>query len=361
MSFAHQIAMALDSAFLHRKLEVSERRYRELVENAYEGIWIIDEAGVIKFANQRFKEIIGAENPEGREIFAFFERDNRKLLSSILSQNKKGSVAQHELELLTPDRKPVAVIMSSVPIMEEGRYLGGFAMFNDITAMKKMERQLLQQQKMETIGTLAEDWARNFKDILVNITILNGLLLADTKAGDPFHADLKQIEQEVSKGSDLVDQLLSLGRKQFTPRPADLNLLIDKVVKLCRFSHKNLRITSHLAESLPAAEIDPAKLEQVFINLLLMTRPLRAKAREVMISTEQVRLSEDFCQSYNRLPGPYIYISLQAPHLVLDEKLKTKIFEPFVVPDEVGLGYPAGPGLGLFHYQKPSGNYRNRQ
>jgi two-component system cell cycle sensor histidine kinase/response regulator CckA len=343
MSFAHQIAMALDSAFLHRKLEVSERRYRELVENAYEGIWIIDEAGVIKFANRRFKEIIGAENPEGQEIFAFFERDNKKLLSSILSQNKKGNVAQHELELLTPDRQPVAVIMSSVPILEEGRYLGAFAMFNDITAMKKMERQLLQQQKMETIGTLAEGWARNFKDILINITVLNGLLLADTKAGDPFQADLKQIEQEVSKGSDLVDQLLSLGRKQFSPRPVDLNLLIDKVVKLFRFSHKNLRIVSHLAEFLPASEIDQAKLEQVFINLLLMTRPLRTKAREVTISTEQVMLTEDFCQSYNRLPGPYIYISLQAPHLILDEKLKAKIFEPFVVSDEVGLD--TRPGL----------------
>ncbi len=53
--------------------------------------------------------------------------------------------------------------MSSVPILEEGRFVGAFAMFNDITAMKKMERQLLQQQKMEAIGTLAEDWARNFQ------------------------------------------------------------------------------------------------------------------------------------------------------------------------------------------------------
>jgi len=140
MNFAHQIAMALDSALLHRKLEVSERRYKEMVENAYEGIWIIDETGIIKFANHRFREIIGENQPEGKEIFEFFERDNRKLLANILAQNKKGDVAQHELELLTPDQKPVAVIMSSVPILEDGRYVGAFAMFNDITAIKKMER-----------------------------------------------------------------------------------------------------------------------------------------------------------------------------------------------------------------------------
>ncbi len=336
MNFAHQIAMALDSAFLHRKLEVSERRYQELVENAYEGIWIIDEQGIIKFANQRLREIIGEEHPEGKEIFPFFERDNKKLLANILAQNKKGDVAQHELELLTPDREPVSVIMSSVPILEEGRYVGAFAMFNDITAMKKMERQLLQQQKMEAIGTLAEGWARNFNDILVNIMILNGLLLADTTAGEPAHADLKQIEQEVTKGAELIDQLLSFGRRQFSPTPVDLNLLIEKIIKLFRFSHKNLRINRSLAEALPPAEVDQGQVEQVLVNLLLMSRPHAAKAQEMVISTEQVVLTEEFCQPYSRLPGPYVYISLNAPYLVLDEGLKAKIFEPFVVSDEIG-------------------------
>lgn len=114
--------MALDSAFLHRKLEISERRYQELVENAYEGIWIIDEQGIIKFANYRLREIIGEPQPEGKEVFTFFERENRRILANLLAQNKKGQVAQQELELLTPAQDPVAVIMSSVPIIEEGPY-----------------------------------------------------------------------------------------------------------------------------------------------------------------------------------------------------------------------------------------------
>ena len=361
MNFAHQIAMALDSALLHRKLEVSERRYKEMVENAYEGIWIIDETGVIKFANQRFKEIIGGEHPEGREIFTFFERDNKKLLGSILNQNKKGNIAHHELELLRPDGKPVTVIMSSVPILEEGRFVGAFAMFNDITAMKKMERQLRQQQKMEAIGTLAEDWARNFQEILVNISILNGLRLADSKAGDPAHDDLQEIEQEVNKGADLIEQLLSLGRRQLSPKPVDLNLLIDKVVKILRFSHKNLRLSQNLAEHLPAAEVDPGRIEQVLSNILLMARPPKARAQEVLITTEPVTLTEEFCQAHHRLPGPYIYIAIHAPHLALDDKLKGKIFEPFVVTAEVGPD--ARPGLASVYaiIKKPPRNYRNRQ
>ena len=337
MNFAHQIAMALDSAFLHRKLEVSERRYQELVENAYEGIWIIDAQGTIKFANQRLREIIAEPHPEGKEIFTFFERENQKILANMLAQNKKGQVAQQELELLTPAREPVAVIMSSVPINEEGRYVGAFAMLHDITAMKKLERQLLQQQQLEAMATLAEGWARNFNDILVNIMILTGFLLAETTEGEPAYTDLKQIEQEVSRGAELIDQLLSLGRRRFSPKPLDLNLLIDKVVKLFRFSHKNLRIQRQLAPALPPAEVDASHLEQVLVNLLLMVRPQGGKAREVIITTEQTVLTEEFCQPYGRLPGPYLYISLHAPAMVLDEGLKGKIFEPFVMTDDLGL------------------------
>lgn len=343
MNFAHQIAMALDSALLHRKLELSQRRYQELVENAYEGIWIIDQAGIIKFANQRLREIIGEAGLEGQEVFAFFAAENRKILASLMAQNKKGQVAQRELELLTPDGQVVSVIMSSVPILEEGHYVGAFAMFNDVTTMKKMERQLLQQQKLEAVGTLAEGWANNFNDILVHIMILTGLLLAETRETDPAYADLKQIEQEVSKGAELIDQLLSYGQRQFSPKPQDVNLLIDKMIKVFRFAHKNLRLQHQLAPSLPPAEIDSGQIEQVLVNLLLMTRPPGGQAREVSIVSEETILTEDFCQPYGRLPGPYIYISLHAPDLVLDESLKSKIFEPFVMTDDLSLA--ARPSL----------------
>lgn len=337
INFAHQIAMALDSALLHRKLEISQRRYQELVENAYEGIWIIDEQGVIKFANQRLREILGSEHLEGKQVSQFFEGENRKILASLLAQNRKGQVAQQELELLTPAQEPVAVIMSSVPIIENDCYMGSFAMLNDITALKKMERQLIQQQQLEAVGTLAEGWARNFNDILVNIMILTGLLLAETPPAAPAYADLKQIEQEVSRGADLIDQLLSFGRRRFHPKPLDLNLLVDKVVKLFRFSHKNLRISRQLAKSLPPAEVDASHLEQVLVNLLLMVRPPGGKAREVIITTEQTTLTEEFCQPYGRRPGQYLYISLHAPTMVLSEHLKGKIFEPFVMTDDLGL------------------------
>ena len=140
VSFANQIAIALENAILYRKLEMSERKYRELIENAHEGIWIIDEQGLIKFTNRRMREITGHEDLENKNIQKLFNRDNWKLMKKSLEENRSNNVAQQELELLCKNRGLAAVIMSSVPLFENGQFSGAFAMFSDITALRETER-----------------------------------------------------------------------------------------------------------------------------------------------------------------------------------------------------------------------------
>jgi PAS domain S-box-containing protein len=140
VSFANQIAIALENAVLYRKLEVSERKYRELVENAHEGIWIIDEKGVIKFVNRRMREITGHEHLENKNIRELFDWYNLKLLDGVMGRNRLNYVAQQELEISCKDRPFAAVIMSSVPLFEDGQFTGAFAMFSDITALRETEK-----------------------------------------------------------------------------------------------------------------------------------------------------------------------------------------------------------------------------
>ena len=140
VSFANQIAIALENAILYRKIAASERKYRELVENAHEGIWIINEQGIIKFANRRMGEITGQEALENRSIYELVDQDNQKLLEEVMAQNRMNQVAQQELDIVCQNRGLASVIMSSVPMFEEGRFTGAFAMFSDITALRETEK-----------------------------------------------------------------------------------------------------------------------------------------------------------------------------------------------------------------------------
>ena len=89
VSFANQIAIALENAILYRKLEISERKYRGLIENAHEGIWIIDDNGQIKFVNRRMREITGHEKLEDKNIQELFDRANWKLMEKVLEENRQ--------------------------------------------------------------------------------------------------------------------------------------------------------------------------------------------------------------------------------------------------------------------------------
>jgi len=165
VSFANQIAIALENAILYRKIAVSERKYRELVENAHDGIWIIDEQGLIKFVNRRMGEITGQEALEGRSIYDLVDQENHNLLEDVMAQNRMNRVAQQELDITCQNRGLASVIMSSVPMFEDGVFTGAFAMISDITALRETEKRFRKIFEEAAHGMSLVDMEGHIQDV----------------------------------------------------------------------------------------------------------------------------------------------------------------------------------------------------
>ena len=349
LSFSNQIAIAIHNANLYRKLEESERQYRELVENAHEGIWVVDENGVITFANQRLAHILGYDEVLGLNINELVPAEKKRILLKLLVQNMRGLVAQEEINMLRKEGEPVSAILSSVPIMDGERYKGSFAMVTDISDKKRMETKLLHQQKMESIGTMAGGIAHDFNNILTGVLGYASLLkhrLQDQPESQRF-VDI--IETSSLRAADLVRQLLAFSRGT---QPEDLqvvypNRVIRETARLLESSlGKDVQLELDLNPHIPPIAANATQVQQAILNLCLNARDAMPGGGKISIATAEVDLTGEMLSVYQDLaaePGQYIRIRVADDGIGIPQANLDKIFDPFFTTKEVG----KGSGLGL--------------
>ncbi|MEE9530229.1 MAG: response regulator, partial [Syntrophobacteria bacterium] len=349
ISFSNQIAIAIHNANLYRKLEESERQYRELVENAHEGIWVVDENGIITFANQRLSALLGYEEMLGRNINQLVTPDKKRILLKFLVQNMRGLVAQEEIQMICKEGDHVSAIISSVPIMDGERYKGSFAMVTDITEKKRMETQLLHQQKMESIGTMAGGIAHDFNNILTGVLGYASLLKHRLRGQTESKRFIDIIETSSLRAADLVRQLLAFSRGT---QPEDLqvvypNRVIRETTRLLESSlGKDLQVELDLHQGLPPIAANSTQVQQAVLNLCLNARDAMPNGGKIIISTAAVDLDGKPSSHYKDLaaePGQYVRIRVADNGIGISQEDLDKIFDPFFTTKEVG----KGSGLGL--------------
>jgi PAS domain S-box-containing protein len=349
ISLSNQIAIAIHNASLYRKLEESERQYRELVENAHEGIWVVAEHGVINFANQRLAAILGYGEMLGRNINQLVRSDKKRLLLQLLVRNMRGAVAQEEIQMIRSDGDLVSAIVSSVPIMDEDRYKGSFAMLTDITDKKRMETQLRHQQKMDSIGTMAGGIAHDFNNILTGVLGYASLLKHRLRDQGEIQRFVEIIETSSLRAADLVRQLLAFSRGT---QPEDLqvvylNRVIRETTRLLESSlGKNVQLELELSSALPPIEAHSTQVQQAILNLCLNSRDAMPHGGKITISTSAVHLGAGLPAVYRDLvaePGEYVRVRVVDTGSGIARQNLDKIFDPFFTTKEVG----KGSGLGL--------------
>lgn len=230
-------------------------------------------------------------------------------------------------------------------INEQGQR-GVLAVLQDATALKTLEAQFVQSQKMQAIGQLAGGVAHDFNNLLTAISGHCDLLLLRHNREDFDYADLVQIHQNANRAAALVNQLLAFSRKQtLKPERLDLaDLLSDLAHLLNRLVGEKVQLHLTHAHGLGAIRADKRQLEQVLMNLVVNARDAMPFGGSIRIASQAVALSAPLVRDNATVPvGDYAVIHVADTGTGIPAELLTKIFEPFYTTKKLG----EGTGLGL--------------
>jgi len=298
-----------------------------------------------------------------RSFIKYASPEKYTQLKNYLEMIRKGEIKQFELiYLLTVPGEPETWVLIKGVIDKKGgestpRNILGFSIdvtdyHNTLEKNKKLQDQLLQTQKMQSIGLLAGGIAHDFNNLL---TIINGYadILKDEiqEEADKLRSYAEGISDAGIKASKLTSQLLAFSRKQiYDPKPVNLNLIISNLeTMLTRLISEDIEIELHLDKEIKLIEADTNQLEQILINLVLNARDAindvsEIKNKKIAIKTKNVLITNETSSSYfERLPGEYVLLSVTDNGSGMPKEVLDHIFEPFFTTK----GKEVGTGLGM--------------
>lgn len=211
---------------------------------------------------------------------------------------------------------------------------------------RRLEAELRQSQKMETVGRLAGGVAHEFNNLLTVITGYTQLVRERLRPQDPSHADLGQVEKAGELAASLVQQLLAFSRKQvLQPRLLDLNVVVLDMVKMLRHIIKErIELEGHLNLKYGRVLLDRGQVEQVILNLALNARDAMPQGGKLAIETADIDLDRAHVEANpDATSGPHVMLGVSDTGCGMTDLVRSHLFEPFFTTKAPG----KGTGLGL--------------
>jgi len=349
----HALALGAQETQRHQAeaaLRASEERFRALVENSSDALFLLDAEGRVTYVAASAERHLGWKPDEmlGQSIFDFLHPDDRELAGTRMNEalQRPGEAVAAEVRFKHGDQ--TWRIMEGVGVNRLKDPSVGAIIVNarDITERRKLEEQLRQSQKMEAVGQLAGGVAHDFNNLLTAILGYCNLMIDEIPNEDPLRQDLEEIKSAGERAAALTRQLLAFSRRQMLqPQVVDLNALVRQLEKLLRrLISEDVELVTALAPSLPAVKVDPASIEQVLVNLAVNARDAMPGGGRLTIETSAVELDSSYVGTHpSVVPGRYVMLAVSDTGEGMDPATRARIFEPFFTTKEQG----KGSGLGL--------------
>ncbi|MFC1515645.1 ATP-binding protein [Thermodesulfobacteriota bacterium] len=364
MGIASQAAVSITNAVSFQKLQESEKKYRELVENANSIIMRRDVHGTITFFNefaQRFfgyteKEILG-QNMVGTLLPNTdpARRYLEKLTLSLAMDTRRPDIIENEKMLRKG--KDVWVAFTYKPIFDDGLLKEILCIGNDITELKQseqdkrdLEARLQRSKKMKALGTLAGGVAHDLNNILSGIVSYPELLLMETPLDSPMRKPILTIQKSGEKAAAIVQDLLTLARRGVvTKQVVKPNSIIAEYLESPEYEnliehHPNVRVKTDLDPDLLNIMGSPVHLSKTVMNLVSNAAEAISDSGEIQISTEN-RYVDTFIRGYDEVKeGDYVTLFIGDTGIGIPSRDLDRIFEPFYSKKVMG---KSGTGLGM--------------
>ncbi|RPJ86651.1 MAG: PAS domain-containing protein, partial [Acidobacteria bacterium] len=342
---ANYAAIAIDNALLYRSLELKATELEHLklysenvIESLVAGVVVVNPEGEITVWNNALQSMTGIERDEavGRKLSDVLPAEVVESVRNVLAgpgwtTQETGHL--HKVSLACKDRTPKLVNISLAPFfLQEGINTGTLLLFDDVTEKVRLEGQLLQAEKLSSIGLFAAGVAHEVNTPLAGISSYAQMLLQDAPEGSSQHELLKKIERQSFRASNIVNNLLRFARVSDTELQAvNLNSLMVDALSLVehQFKKTHIDISLDLDPTLPPTLGNGGRLQQVFMNLFLNAKDAMPEGGRLRIRSfrEDSRLIVEVQDSGNGISA---------------EDVK-RIYDPFFTTKAVG----KGTGLGL--------------
>jgi two-component system cell cycle sensor histidine kinase/response regulator CckA len=326
-----------------RALNESEQRFRRLSEANVVGIVIADFDRVLE-ANDQFLGMLGYRREETGLLTweQLTPRDEAEQRETIFRQLvETGRSATVEIELNGSKGRRVPVLAGGVVI--DDHFL---AFVIDQTERVRLQKQLAQAQRLESIGQLAGGVAHDFNNLL---TIMIGqveIVLHALGEGDPARRRLESVAHAADRAATLTRQLLTFSRHQPTePEELDLNEVVRSAEPILRrLIREDIESVLELRAASGTIRATSAELDQVLFNLVVNARDAMPDGGKLLIETTDIFIDGEYAEGHLGVKaGRYALLTVSDTGMGMEEAVKERIFEPFFTTKEQG----KGTGLGL--------------